>query len=293
MEISKKTIDTYITRLSGISNTIKSIYNKLDSCFNNPEETEKLQEYLSLATKTEDNILNEIGKEIFENDQFLDRFSYLVLRSDLEHKEEINDRILYYISQKIYLNPFLSTDLNPQANQEENYTSIRNQAVMDYFKSVLHYIDIELKKDSPKEKEKLTKAKNSLLYKYKMIDVLMKDERNDKIDGRNRCIIFNQDEELIAYAYTEYSYAVLNYCFHSILSKNENTLEQIQFKSALNILNKEEIMEVARSFQNAINNDPSYRELCRNNPNKDVILEIIKEFIQKHIDEDDNKAEKK
>lgn len=289
MEFPREKVDSYIERLSGISNSIKSIYNDLNSNFNNPKETEKLQEYLSLATEIEDKILREIGDELLENERFINRFAYLVHRSDLKYKDKVTDRIHNYIAQKAYLNPFLSTEPSSEEQQVENYVSVKSQAATDYFKSVIMYIDSELENVSLKERQKLTNAKNNLLYSHKMIAILMKDERNHKVDGRIRCITFNQDENLVTNVYKEYAYSIINHCFYNILNNDENILEQIELKSALSLLDKSEIFEVARSYQKATENDPTFKALSEKNPNHNIITSIIKSFMENYIENNTSK----
>ncbi|MCI8460542.1 MAG: hypothetical protein HFE81_04025 [Bacilli bacterium] len=284
MKFPEEKADSYIERLSGISNSIKTIYNDLSANFDNENEVEKLQEYLTLAIELEDKILNEIGKELLENERFINRLNYLINRSELNHKNDVITRINNYIIERGYLNPFLSTEGNPEEKTLENYVTIKNQAALDYFKSIIMYIDSELENPKQELKRKLTTAKNNLLYNHKMVSIIMKDERYHQVDGRIRCIVFNQNEKLVTDTYKEYAYSIINYCLYSILNKDENILEQIELKSALSLLDKGEIFEVARSYNKATNEDQVFKSLSENNPNHNIIINIIKSFMEKHME---------
>ncbi len=282
MEIFSKKYDSFIERLSGILNSIKSIYDQLNSNYNNLEETRKIQEYLDLAIEVEDNILNEIGEDTLFDEKFINRFTYLVQRSDLKYRNEVIERFQNYIYQKGYLNPFLSREKDPNEARMENYVTIKNQASIDYFKDILINIDNALIHANENEKKKLITTKNNVLYNYKIIANLIKNNKNHKIDGRNRCIVFNQDEKLVADTYKEYAYSIINYCFYSILIKDDNLLENIELRCALDLLDKSEIFEVARSYHKAISSDPTFQTLSANNPNHEKITSIIKEYLEKY-----------
>jgi len=245
MKINLEKQDKLIERLGKITSSIKSIYEKMNSSIENKEEYKKLEEYLDIAIEVEDNIYSEIGQKQAESEQFLNRLIYQINCSDLKEKEAIINRIIGYISTRKYLNPFKPLETNPLDYMAEVQNNIRNQANLDYLKGIFTSINQELeKKPNKRKKQKLIKAKNSLLFSNKMMEKLSKNERNLKIDGRERCIIFNNPEQTVTVVYCQYVSDIVNYCATIILTKKEAILEEIELKSALALLTPNEIEQL-------------------------------------------------
>lgn len=281
MKTNLKTRDSYIERLSEITSSIKSIYDKYSDSINNPEEIDNLDEYLKIATEVEDNLYKEIGPELLTNEQFLARISYLIMSKDLENKNDILNRIITYIAQSTYLNPFLSTEEDEVERYNENLTTIKNQASLDYLKGVFLNINEELANVSNNEtKKKLVTAKSNLLFSNKILKEIMSNERNQNIDGRNRCLTFGQNKTYVEAMYKEFAYNIINYCIYHILITKENILEQIELKCALAILKKNELFEVSRKYYIATTENEDLKNLIRDNENHEIIINIIRNFME-------------
>lgn len=281
MKTNLKTRDSYIERLSEITSSIKSIYDKYSDSINNPEEIDNLDEYLKIATEVEDNLYKEIGPELLTNEQFLARISYLIMSKDLENKNDILNRIITYIAQSTYLNPFLSTEEDEVERYNKNLTTIKNQASLDYLKGVFLNINEELANVSNNEtKKKLVTAKSNLLFSNKILKEIMSNERNQNIDGRDRCLTFGQNETYVEAMYKEFAYNIINYCIYHILITKENILEQIELKCALAILKKNELFEVSRKYYIATTENEDLKNLIRDNENHEIIINIIRNFME-------------
>lgn len=282
MKITQEKLDNYITRITEVTASIKKLYDDLNKVLGNEKKEQEIKEYLNLALLVEDKIYEEIGDDILQEDRFFRRLSYLIHRSDLKDKNLVENRIVNYIVQKTYANPFLSRERYKSAYNEENITIIRAQATMDYIKAILLTLDEEIKKVPNKTtKKRLEKSKNYTIFANKFVAMILKSERKHEINGRNRCIIFNHDKSQVKNIYLNYASEIINYCFYTILSKDDNIFEQIQLKSSLKLLTQEEISLVAWQYHQAISSNKDFQVLANNNPNNEIIINIIREFLNK------------
>lgn len=281
MKISQEIIDEYIERLSSVTATIKSIYEKMKNC-QTKEELDKQKEFLAIATEVEDKIYEEIDPKILEEQQFFNRISYLVKISELKDKDDISNRIKAYSAIKNNLNPFPSQIPNPIDSTLENSKLISAQVTLDYCKALLININRELKKErDPEKRKKILDYKYDIYFANKILKKIIPTERNLLLDGRSRCELFNQNEALTAEIYIDYVCTLIDFFIYDILTNDDNINAQINFKSALSILNKIEIFQIARSYGESLKTNPEVINLTANNPNNEIILDIFREFLIK------------
>lgn len=291
MKKSQEEKDNYIHRIIDVTATIKNIYDDLAKAYGNEKKTKELEEYLDLAISAEDKIYKEIGDELLVEDLFINRISCLINRSDLKNKVFIENRIINYIAQKTYANPFLSREIYKEYYDSENITIIKAQITIDYVKAVLLTVDEFLEKaTNKKDKKRLATAKYSTTFLNKAVRTIMKNEKSHQIKGRERCIIFKHDEELVRTLYSNHANGIINTCLYQILANDDNILWQIQLKSALHLLNKDEINHIAWSYHHAITSNPQFQALSKDNPNHEIILNTIRPFL---IEEEKEKSTKK
>lgn len=277
MKITQEKMDKYIKRLAETTQTIKNIYDQLSKATNNSEKTKELEEYLSLALSVEDSIYNEIGDDLLFKDQFLYRAKYLILRSDLKDKELIHNRILMYATQKMFLNPFPSTDFSQEERYQENVAAIKCQICVEYIKNIIINTQREKDKMTKKSiKKKLNTSLNSTLFNNKLISNLIKNKRYCESSARKRCIVFKHDKDLVNAICVEYAGSIINYDLNAILLRDDNIYNQIELRSALQLLEKSELFDIARDYQEIIDNNPAYQAL----PNNQIIYTIIKEVME-------------
>lgn len=291
MKRSQKEKDNYIQRIIDVTATIKTIYDDLAKAYGNAEKTKELEEYLDLAISVENKIYKEIGDELLVEDLFINRITYLINRSDLKDKLLIENRIINYIAQKTYANPFLSRERYKEYFDNENIITIQAQITIDYVKATLLTVDEFLEKaTNKKDKKRLANAKYSTIFLNKAVDTIMKNEKSHQINGRERCLIFNHDEELVQTLYSNHANGIINTCLYQILANDENIFWQIQLKSTLHLLTKDEISNVAWSYHHAITSNPQFQTLSKDNPNHEIILNTIRPFL---VEEEKNKNIKK
>lgn len=274
MKINLKKQDKLIERLGQITNSIKSIYKQMDQSTQGTEEYKKLEEYLKLAIEVEDSIYDEIGQKQAEKDQFLNRLIYQINRSDLKGKETIINRIMNYISTRKYLNPFKPLEIDPFRYHMEIQINIKNQANLDYLKSLILHINQEIEKESnTNKKQKLNELKSSLLFSNKIMETLSKKDKSLKIDGRERCLIFNNPEESITAIYLKFAYDLINHCITMMLTHEETFIEEIELRSILFLLTTAEIQQVRDQVT-------EFLEINRQQypgSNANIILQILEE----------------
>jgi len=273
MKINMKEEDELIERLGKITHSIKSIYEKFGT-------SDECQEYLDIALEVEDGIYEKV-KKCKDFDQFIRRANYIINLSNLEDKEDIIMRIVGYISQRVYLNPFRPLDTNFNEYFQEMAAGIENQVILDYLKAQIIAIDEELKKDiSCDDKDKLIKRRNELLFQNKILEYFVRDKKYLKIDGKERCLAFNNNEKLVETLYMEYISNTLNNTIQEMLSNN-SILNQVNLKSILSFLSDEEKQKVKVEFIVLTNYTP-LKFFTHDNPNIDKILEIIDDSINEN-----------
>lgn len=264
--------DNYIKRLTQTTQTIKNLYNELTKAANNPEKEKEIKEYLDLAISVEDKIYKEIGEKVLCEDQFLNRTKYLIHKSDLSDKDQIYTRILLYATQKIFLNPFPSTEPRKEDRTDENIASIKCQVCMEYIKNIItntqNEIDNSVKKN---ERKKLINSKNNTLFNNKLMSSLINNKKYCNSSSRKRCLEFKHDEKSVNSIYMEYAGSIINYSLNNILVKEESIFNQIELRSALQLLNENEIFNIARNYQKIIDDNPYYQIL----PGSQIIFKII------------------
>ncbi len=280
MLIKQEKLDNYIKRLTAITATIDGLYNDLIGADRNEKKTKEIKGYLDLVISVENKVYKEIGEDLLWEDRFIKRLNYLLYKSDIKNNKLVENRIINYIVQKCYANPFLSTEPFKKDYDEENELIIKNQITIDYVKAILLTIDEELKKDhSQKIRKKLVKAKNSTLFANKFVAEILNDKRNHKIDGRHRCIVFKHNEEKVDELYRNYSVAIIDYSISTILGKDDNILEQIQLKSALKLLTSQEVNTIAYDYYKLTTSTPEIQALVKGNPNHEIIVNILRSFM--------------
>lgn len=277
MEINQEKIDNYIKRITEIAQSIKNIYDQLSKATNNPEKTKELEEYLKLAISVEDKVYKEIGEKLFYSDRFLKRTSYLINHSDLKDKDAIYNRILMYATQMIFLNPYPSTEYSNAERNNENIATIKCQICMEYIRNTLVNTQREIEKTSSKnEKKRLTTSKNTTLFNNKVMSNLIGNERYCNSSARKRCIEFKQDEEIVNTLFMEYAASIINYSLNCILLGKNTIFNQIELRSALELLKENELFQVARNYQGILDTNPDYKQL----PTSQIITDIIREVME-------------
>lgn len=281
MKMESTKYDQEIENLIKIINSIKNIYNKLGKLKIDSPEYLKYQEYLKIALEVEDNIYKRIGSEILSSDHFINRFNFLLTRADIKDKETIAIRFSGYITMSYYLNPFLSKEEDFIEAQAENEVIIKNQICMDYYKAMYYELIEKSSKVKANERKKLNIALNNLLFNNKVIANLVTNRKSTSTNGRERCLIFNHDKNTTDYLYETYCYQIINQAIIEILHFNNTLLKEIELRSALKLLTKNEIFQIINDYYRTTTQDEYYKNLIKNNENHDLISSILKDALKK------------
>lgn len=274
-------IDNYIERLSKTVVSIRKLYNDLNEAANNKEKYEELEEYLKIALEVEDNLFKEIENTVIDSELFFNRLYYLIGRSEIEDSNEIAERIALYISRKTYLNPFLATEYDSDDLKEDNKISIDNQININYLINLIIEIDNILENTTNKDiRTKLTIAKNDILYKDKLVGKLIKNKEKIPQNTRQLCLDLKQNEDDVTYQYVNLAVRVFNSCYLDILTMKDSLLKQLCLKSALYPLTAKEVQAIAIQYFNSMIK-PDFACLTANNPNNQIIINILNEAIEK------------
>jgi hypothetical protein len=237
--------DNLIKRLGKITYSIKIIYDKITIHANKPIELQKDYELLDALIEIENRVYKEIGDR-FLDELFINRIRYL-FNKEYKDGDILVDRIYNYVGNIFYLNPYKTTEYNPVENEIENQISIESQVCMDYEKALLLNIDEEMSNTkSKKYNKKLMRVKNQILFSQKIVSNLIKSERTNKIDGRQRCIIFNQDEKTTDKIYENFAYEQIRQIIEkSISGKYDMDILEIELKSNILLLTDDEKLNLA------------------------------------------------
>lgn len=203
-----ETTDNLLQDIIAISNSIDNQYQtlliaRIDE--NKGKEKEAL-ENIKIITEYENELYNRLNLGTFPAEQLEKRFLYLLRNSeqiDTIDQNYIYARFLNSIDELTIGNPFLSINENISENIVENMRIIERQINKDYAITFLFLLSQELNKTED------TMAKYALLeeyfyaiYKEKSLEkYLTTPPTQTEKGGRKRCLIFNQEEDLVNETY--------------------------------------------------------------------------------------------
>lgn len=262
-----KDIDPKIEKLYNATICINNIYKNLKEAKNKNEFTKYL-DYLKMINEIENNAYKDIGKITLKDEQFLRRLEYLIYKKDIpnDQKTEIINRIEIYYANNFFLNPFLSDANLFEERLNENILAIKSQFTFDYLLRELINFDIEIEKTEDEDIKKiLLTQKLNLLFQYKLFEkYLFQDIKELTPTGKNRCIVFNQDELTVNNIYyetaSESAYASINNIFsfdnESLNSKEKIAYLKLQFitlKSSLDLYEENEFEIFINNYNELLN----------------------------------------
>lgn len=261
-----KQIDNYLERLYGITNTIRDLYLDLTKS----KDKEKTLEYLALAIEVENKIYKEIGQKLLSSNQFIRRAQYKIRHTDYKDdaKNDIVNRIINYITQLEYINPFTSQEPYYDDYQKENLAIIKNQAILDYAYLRIFYYDILLEETKSKRAQKIiTKQRNKIIFTNKILDNFVnKPIELPKTLGREKCEIFNHDKDEIEYIYSNAVADIINPVINILLNYTNTLLSDpqvltyfnmqlIDLKCGLDMATPQEVISVSQGYKSLIENN--------------------------------------
>ena len=174
-----------------------------------------------------------------------------------------------------YLNPFLSMQEDDNLCYEENRIAIMNQYDRDYILMLLYLLNQRMEEEQDQAlKKEFIKFKYEVLIMHKSYenDYLFH-QNQDKllVDGRERALLFGQDEWEVLDLYSEKTMIMLNFNIYQIMTLSEVELltlkekqafyqeQLISLESVLALLSIKEQEVVYQSFVNTFL--PTFQEL--------------------------------
>ena len=228
-----ETTDNLLKDIIAASNSLDNQYQtlliaRMDE--NKGKEKEAL-ENIKIITEYENELYNRLNLGTFPSEQLEKRFLYLLRNSeqiDTIDQNYIYARFLNSIDELTIGNPFLSINENISENIVENMRIIERQINKDYAITFLFLLSQELNKTED------TMAKYALLEEY--LYIIYKEKSLEKYlttpptqtekGGRKRCLIFNQEEDLVNETYQTILKSALYEDIENALKYTDNILTE-------------------------------------------------------------------
>lgn len=228
-----ETTDNLLKDIIAVSNSLDNQYQtlliaRMDE--NKGKEKEAL-ENIKIITEYENELYNRLNLGTFPAEQLEKRFLYLLRNSeqiDTIDQNYIYARFLNSIDELTIGNPFLSINENISENIVENMRIIERQINKDYAITFLFLLSQELNKTED------TMAKYALLEEY--LYIIYKEKSLEKYlttpptqtekGGRKRCLIFNQEEDLVNETYQTILKSALYEDIENALTYTDNILTE-------------------------------------------------------------------
>ena len=250
-----------LNRLIHISKCICNLY--IDRTEENKSE---IDENIKFLNQLEDEIYYEkldISKEK-EIDKLLDYFLILLYQTDYrkEIKECIEDRVCFHLYYLLNRFPFASTEENHNKRQDKDEQTINMQATIDYYRNLIHKLYEYLENSKNKvERRIIFQTINNIEFQQKMLEKM--DCTKIKIEGREKCVSFNHNEELVDFEYETFAANTINNCIEEGLRYSNQNLKNISnktrfnitllsMKTALSLLKDNELINVINHYRNEV-----------------------------------------
>lgn len=228
-----ETTDNLLKNIIAVSNSIDNQYQALliARIDENEENEKEALENIKIVTEYENELYNKLNLGVFPSEQLENRFLYLLRKSeqiDILDQNYIYSRFLNSIDELTIRNPLISINENIAENIDENIRAIERQINKDYAITFLFLLSQELNKTED------TMAKYALLEEY--LYIIYKEKSLEKYlttpptqtekGGRKRCLIFNQEEDLVNETYQTILKSALYEDIENALKYTDNILTE-------------------------------------------------------------------
>lgn len=203
----EKSIDDSLKSIINLSTNISVLYQDLTDAKikNKPNDILKELEYIKLASEVEEKEYKKMNLEENLDPKLYNRFSYLLRHSNAPEELHwlIIKRFENHINELLILNPFLSTSPYTSEQQEENEASITYQAIRDYSISSLYFLNQAIETEENEiVKQELIDYYHEFIFEQKSLSkYLLKAPEEVETSGRDRCIAFNQNPQMVDSCY--------------------------------------------------------------------------------------------
>lgn len=229
-----ETIDNLLQDIIAVSN---SIYNQYQALLiarideKRKKEKEAL-ENIKMGTECENGLYNKLNLGTFPSEQLENRFFYLLRKSeqiDILDQNYIYSRFLNSIDELTIRNPLISINENIAENIDENIRAIERQINRDYTITFLFLLSQELNKtENPIAKSALLEEYLYVIYKEKSLKkYLTTPPTQTEKGGRKRCLIFNQEEDLVNETYQTILKSALYEDIENALTYTDDMLTEV------------------------------------------------------------------
>ena len=280
VDLKENIRENTITDLILTARNIKNLYDWMD-VDNQTEVQEELAEQIAQENQLLEklNITKQNSREIYEaienalEESLFDHYRIALKDKELEailknynrtkkfSLEQENDLILKriesYIIKRIQPLPVKSTKEDKKAALVEDAATIKHQARLDYYASVIHYLDtIE---GSKAEKRVAMHTRNQILFKEKELEEQYLSNWME-LSRKQTCIDLGHPIEMVEDIYYDYISDNINQngnrCFIYPNSSFDQLKERIRFqillqllKASLSMLNTEEVKEITMNYE--------------------------------------------
>lgn len=228
----KKTLTTTLKDIISVSISMNKIYQNITAAkiANNEDEIKKQLDYIKLVSEYETKLYQQLDLETELSEELYTRVELLIKcsKANKDIHELINTRFQSRINELCLLNPFLSTNDNLEERELENTAAIKFQLERDFLISNLYFLNKDIEKEkNPTIREELIKRYYHLIFTNRLLEpYLLEGPHNIEIDGRNRCLIFNQNEILVNEIFRETIIEFLNISINEIMKYTDEFIEK-------------------------------------------------------------------
>lgn len=223
-----KNLDEILKSIIQYSTNISILYQNAATAKikDDEEEYKKQLDYIALAEEYEEKEYQKIDFESNLNERLYKSFSYLLRQSDTppEIHSQINQRFQNHINELLIRNPFLSTNPIRSERKAEDNASIIWQAMRDYSITALYFMnkDIDIVKNEAVRQD-LIDFYYEFIFKQKILNQYLKTPPQEiEITGRNRCLVFRQNEKQVNECYNGIIMETLNISIPVLLSYTDS-----------------------------------------------------------------------
>lgn len=223
-----KNLDEILKSIIQYSTSISVLYqNAATAKIKDDDEEYKTQlDYIALTEEYEEKEYQKIDFENNLNERLYRRFIYLLKHSNTpqEIHNDIYQRFKNHINELLIRNPFLSRNPFLLERKEENDASIIWQAMRDYSITALYFMnkDINIIKNEAVRQDAID-FYYKFIFKQKILNQYLKTPPQEiEITGRNRCLVFRQNEKQVNECYNRTIMEALNTSIPIILSYTDS-----------------------------------------------------------------------
>ncbi len=221
--------DKQINNLLETQHQIYQLYRKLET-EKQENERKKIKTYIQMAKNLEEKILFSLfGKK---EERIRNRITYLLTRKSFNQseKEDILERIETQEIMYYYQNPFLAIAENQEIEKKENQECIQFQILCEFNQRYLNYLENIIQSEQNPKKINFFKT---ITYEFLFINPFL--ENKQFINYKERCLLFNQDQDLINKNYEELAIQTINNSLKYILKYNDTKLQNEKFQCFLQL----------------------------------------------------------